>query len=62
MQTKLDDPVARWAEYVLTHPDWKKIHTQFINAQFEKSHEFYKRLAKTNSGQEILRELRLAKV
>ncbi len=52
------DQIERWAEFVKNNPDkWKKIHTAFINAQFKKSEEFYKRLAKTKEGREKIRKL-----
>ena len=38
--------------------EWKKIHSQFINAQFEKANAFYKRLAKQPGGKEKIIKLR----
>lgn len=49
--------VARWAEYVRSHKDWKKIHTDFINAQFIKYSGFLKRILKTPNGREKLKLL-----
>ncbi len=46
MKTSLE----RWAEYVRTHANWKKIHTEFIDAQYEKHADFLKRLTKTPNG------------
>ena len=47
------DQMERWASFVKNNPDkWKKIHTEFVNAQFEKSEKFYKRLLKTKKGKE----------
>lgn len=43
--------IERWAEYVRnSNGEWKKAHTVFINAQFEKANAFYARLAKTPGG------------
>lgn len=49
-----DDFIQRWAEKVKNDKkrEWKKIHTEFINAQFKKSEEFYERLAKQKGGKE----------
>ena len=45
------EQVERWANFVKNNPDkWKKIHTQFINAQFEKHRAFIKRLLKEHDG------------
>ena len=48
------DQIERWARYVKSHPDWKKIHTSFIDAQFEKASSFIEKLAQTKEGQEKL--------
>ncbi len=50
--------IDRWAAHVRTHPDWKREHTAFINAQFEKAAAFYKRLAATEDGRKRLARLR----
>lgn len=47
-----DEFVERWAEFVRTDSNWKKIHTEFINAQFEKSEQFLKRLVTRANGRE----------
>jgi len=52
-----EEQIVRWANYVRTHPDWKKFHTDFINAQFIKYHNFLKRLLKSPNGKEKLRLL-----
>jgi hypothetical protein len=45
--------VERWAIFVRDNPTkWKKIHTKFIDAQFEKQRAFVKRLLKTKDGKE----------
>jgi len=52
------DSVERWALFVKNNPDkWKAIHTKFIDAQFEKSREFYKRLAQTEEGRKKIEQL-----
>ena len=52
------EQVERWAYYVRDHPnDWKKPHTEFINALFKKQEDFIKRLAKTKEGKEKIIKL-----
>lgn len=48
------EEIDRWIKYMKENPDWKKIHTKFINAQFEKSYSFMKRLLKEPNGKEKL--------
>ena len=49
----MSEEIDRWIAYMKAHPNsWKKVHTAFINAQFEKSDAFIKRLAKTKGGKE----------
>ena len=47
-----DDQITRWAEYVKSHQDWKKIHTKFINAQFKKHEEIIKKILSQPDGRE----------
>jgi hypothetical protein len=50
--------VDRWAEFVRNNPDkWRKIHTEFINAQIQMNRQFLERLKKTPSGKEKIIEL-----
>lgn len=49
--------IERWATYVRTHPDWKNIHTQFINAQFAKHYAVLEQLRKTPEGREKIVKL-----
>lgn len=52
------EQVERWAKFVKENPEkWKKIHTEFIDAQFQKSHEFYERLKKTKNGKEKIQKI-----
>lgn len=55
-QTHLDH-IEKWANFVRTNPDWKKTHTEFINAQFEMAEQFMKRLLKEKGGKEKLIKL-----
>ena len=57
MQAERDVEIRRWADYVRTHPDWKKQHTDFVNAQYSKQAEFVKQLRNTENGIEKLRKL-----
>jgi hypothetical protein len=49
-----NEQIIRWANYVRSHKDWKKIHTSFINAQFIKYSSFLKRILKTPNGKDKL--------
>ena len=43
--------VVDWANYVKDNDgEWKKIHTEFINSQFQKVEDFIERLSKTEEG------------
>ncbi|MFH1376617.1 MAG: hypothetical protein ABIH25_03185 [Candidatus Woesearchaeota archaeon] len=47
------ESVERWAKYVKeSNGKWKDIHTEFIDAQFQKADEFIKRLSKEKNGAE----------
>ena len=49
----MSEEIDRWIGYMKENPDkWKKVHTEFINAQFEKSNEFIKRLLRQPGGRE----------
>lgn len=49
----MSEEIDRWIQYMKKHPKtWKKVHTKFINAQFEKSQEFIKRLLRQPGGRE----------
>ena len=52
--------IDRWAEYVKSAPrrEWKQKINLFVNAQFEKSIEFYKRLEKSERGRVILKRMK----
>ncbi len=46
------EQVIRWANFVKNNPlDWKKRHTEFINALFQKHEEFRERLLQTPEGE-----------
>ncbi len=50
--------VERWAHFVRENPaKWKKAHTEFINALFQKNEEVIQRLLKQPGGKEKLKEL-----
>ena len=53
------EQIERWGKFIKTNPNgWKKEHTQFINAQIEKSWRFYERLEKMPGGKEKIKKLR----
>ena len=49
--------IERWSDFVKTNPEWKKHHTDFINAQYDKFITFINELSKTKEGQEKILEL-----
>ncbi len=55
-----DEALVKWAEFVKTSPreKWKPQVNLLINATYEKSAEFYKRLEKSEKGREILARLK----
>ena len=58
MRTSHQEQIERWAHFVREHPsEWKKIHTTFINALFDKHKQFLERLKKTPGGEEKMKEL-----
>ncbi len=57
MDNQRMEQIDRWAEYVKKNPNWKKHHTAFINAQFEKAEQFWEQMLKEPGGKEKLREI-----
>ena len=52
------EQIDRWAEFMRNNPDkWKKIHTEFINALFQKNKEAMQRLLKQPNGKQKIIEL-----
>jgi hypothetical protein len=49
--------IDRWVEHMKTNPQWKKEHTEFIDAQFKMSEAFVERMLKEPNGKEKLREI-----
>lgn len=58
------EQVERWAEFVRVskRSEWKPGLNDFINAQFRKAENFYKRLRETEKGREILERLKEERV
>lgn len=52
MRASHQEQIERWANFVRTNPDWKKTHTSFINALFEKNREILQKLLATPEGKE----------
>ncbi len=49
----MSEEIDRWIKYMKEHPDtWKQVHTEFINAQFEKSERFIHNLLKQPGGRQ----------
>lgn len=58
MRKSHQEQIERWALFVRNNPNsWKKIHTKFIDAIFEKHYQFREELLKTPKGKEKLKEL-----
>lgn len=52
------DQIERWARFVRDNPQsWKKIHSEFVNALFDKHLQFRERLRETSTGKEKLVKL-----
>ena len=56
IDTMNDDPVVRHAERV-RQGNWKSVHTEFINAQFDLHERFMQRLMQTPDGKKRIKEL-----
>ena len=53
MRETHEDQIERWARFMKENPHtWKEIHTNFINAIFNKHDDFVRRLLKSPSGKE----------
>jgi len=53
MLLTMSEEIDRWVKFMKEHPDeWKRVHTEFINAQFDKAGRFIKRLLATPGGRE----------
>ncbi len=52
------EQVERWATFIRENPTkWKKFHTEFINALFQKNEEMVQRLLQQPDGRQKLKEL-----
>lgn len=53
-----DEQIERWVKFMKENPNkWKKIHTEFIDAQFDMHYKFVERILKTPMGKEKLIKL-----
>ncbi|HII15707.1 MAG TPA: hypothetical protein HA362_05330 [Nanoarchaeota archaeon] len=51
----MSEEIDRWILFMKENPDtWKKVHTEFINAQFDKAERFWKELLKQPNGKQKL--------
>ncbi len=55
-QTHMES-VERWAEFMKTHKDWRKIHSKFIDAQFANAYRVIEELLKQPAGKEKIKKL-----
>lgn len=54
----MSEEIDRWVKYMKENPTtWKSKHTKFINAQYEKTYSFIKRVLKTKNGKEKIIKL-----
>jgi len=49
--------IERWTEYMKKNPEWKKHHTEFIDAQFEKAYKIIKKILKSEEGKEKIKKI-----
>lgn len=49
--------IDKWAERVKTTNDWRKHHTAFLNAQYQKSDSFYKKIILMPNGKEKFKRI-----
>ena len=57
-QSQRMEAVEKWALFVKNNPDnWKKIHTEFINAQFEKAYKAIDKILKEKGGPEKIAKI-----
>ena len=53
MRQSHEDFIERWVNFMKENPDkWKKNHTEFIDAQFEKANQIIEKLSKTKEGKQ----------
>ncbi len=58
MRKTHQDFIQRWAAFMKEHPtEWKKIHTEFIDAQFQSHEQFLERLLQQPDGKKKIRAL-----
>jgi hypothetical protein len=51
----MSEEIDRWVKFMKDNPNtWKKTHSRFINAQFDKSRAFMKRLLESPDGRKKL--------
>jgi hypothetical protein len=49
----MSEEIDRWVRFMKEHPKgWKKVHSEFIDAQFDKSTKFMNRLALSKGGRD----------
>ena len=54
----MSEEIDRWVKFMKENPDkWKKIHSEFIDAQFDKASHFIDRLLKQPNGKEKVVEV-----
>jgi len=51
------ESVKRWAEFIKTHRNWKKIHSEFIDSQFNNAYRVIGELLKQPNGKEKIKKL-----
>ena len=49
--------INSWVEYIKSNEDWKKHHTKFINAQYEKAYQAIKKMKSLRQGENLILEI-----
>ncbi|HLD18598.1 MAG TPA: hypothetical protein VJB90_01150 [Candidatus Nanoarchaeia archaeon] len=55
-QTHMES-VERWAKYVRSNKNWRTLHTEFIDSQFENTYRVINELLKQPNGKEKIKSL-----
>ncbi len=57
MEKGREDFIERWVKYMAKNPNWKEVHTAFINAQFEKANRFIQETLKEKYGEDKIADI-----
>jgi len=57
LEKSREDFILRWINYMNKNENWKEVHTEFINSQFEKAYNFIEELLKEENGEEKIAKI-----